>query len=72
MKLADTFRLELTVATHCAHNPDFREGVRALLIDKDNEPHWQFGQISQLDWQHVLSHFEEPWPQHPLSDLDQE
>ena len=35
LSLADSYRLELTVATHCANNEDFHEGVRALLIDKD-------------------------------------
>ena len=69
MSLADTFRLELTVATHCAHNEDFREGVRALLIDKDNSPQWRFGDLEHLQWDHVLSHFDEPWPEHPLADL---
>ncbi len=69
MTLADMFRMELTVATHCAYNNDFKEGVRALLIDKDNQPDWAYGSIGNLDWQHVLSHFEPPWPQHPLADL---
>jgi len=70
MSLADSFRMELTVATHCAHNRDFHEGVRALLIDKDNAPSWQFGDVQGLPWSHVLSHFDEPWAQNPLADLD--
>ncbi|MEM7097083.1 MAG: enoyl-CoA hydratase/isomerase family protein [Pseudomonadota bacterium] len=69
MALADTFRMELTVGTHCANNRDFHEGVRALLIDKDNQPDWSYGEIGALDWQHVMSHFEEPWADHPLADL---
>ena len=70
MSLADTFRMELTVATHCATNSDFREGVRALLIDKDQNPNWQFGNLASLEWAHVLSHFVDPWPNHPLADLE--
>lgn len=69
MSLADSFRMELTVATHCAQNTDFREGVRALLIDKDNTPDWAFGSIDALPRDHVLSHFVPPWDQHPLADL---
>ncbi|MEM7002758.1 MAG: enoyl-CoA hydratase/isomerase family protein [Pseudomonadota bacterium] len=69
LSLADTYRLELTVGTHCARNRDFHEGVRALLIDKDNNPQWQYGDIASLPQAHVLSHFEPPWPQHPLQDL---
>ena len=61
--------MELTVATHCAQNADFHEGVRALLIDKDNSPNWQYADITTLPWSHVESHFEAPWPQHPLADL---
>ena len=69
LTLAQSFQLELNVATHCAHNGDFHEGVRALLIDKDNAPAWRFGAIEHLEWAHVLSHFEAPWPAHPLADL---
>lgn len=69
MSLAECFQMELTVATHCAQNTDFHEGVRALLIDKDNTPKWQYPDIATLPRSHVESHFEAPWPQHPLADL---
>ncbi len=68
--LADCFRLEMTIATHCAHNADFAEGVRALIIEKDNRPNWRFGDLNRLDPSHVLAHFEQPWPQNPLHDLE--
>jgi enoyl-CoA hydratase/carnithine racemase len=71
LSLADSFRLELTVATHCARYSDFREGVRALLIDKDGAPQWKFGSLAGLEWSHVLSHFEDPWDEHPLAHLEE-
>lgn len=70
MDLADTFRMELVIATHCAQNEDFVEGVRALLIDKDGKPNWAFGSVTQVPAEHVLSHFDAPWPQNPLADLE--
>jgi enoyl-CoA hydratase len=36
----DEMRAEYALAGRVARTHDFREGVRALLIDKDNEPHW--------------------------------
>jgi enoyl-CoA hydratase/carnithine racemase len=71
MSLADCFRLEMTIATHCADNHDFAEGVRALLIDKDNSPRWQFGDVESLPAAYVTSHFEEPWARNPLADLEE-
>jgi enoyl-CoA hydratase/carnithine racemase len=35
MSLADVFRMELIVSLGCCAHPDFAEGVRALLVDKD-------------------------------------
>ncbi len=70
MSLAECFRMEMTVATHCARNQDFAEGVRALIIEKDNRPQWRYGDIGGLDAGHVLGHFEPPWAQNPLHDLE--
>jgi enoyl-CoA hydratase/carnithine racemase len=69
MALADTFRMELCIATHCARNPDFAEGVRALIIDKDNQPRWRFGTLAALPDDYVQGHFVMPWSRHPLATL---
>ena len=37
---ADEMRAEYGLAAHVAMRPDFIEGVRALLVDKDNAPVW--------------------------------
>lgn len=40
--LQEIFDMETKVAVHCVEHGDFKEGVRALLIDKDKNPKWQF------------------------------
>jgi enoyl-CoA hydratase len=37
---AEEMRAEYALAGRIVRTHDFREGVRALLIDKDNSPHW--------------------------------
>jgi len=37
---ADEMRVEFRVAAHLCQRHDFIEGVRALIIDKDNSPKW--------------------------------
>jgi enoyl-CoA hydratase len=37
---ADEMRVEYGVAVHVCQRPDFAEGVRALLVDRDNRPRW--------------------------------
>lgn len=64
MSLAEVFRLELIVALHCCAHGDFAEGVRALLVDKDNAPQWQAASPEAL-----AQCFSAPWAQHPLADL---
>jgi enoyl-CoA hydratase/carnithine racemase len=48
MNLADCFRMELRMAAHSFVQGDFVEGVRAVLIDKDNAPRWQPGRIEDV------------------------
>jgi enoyl-CoA hydratase/carnithine racemase len=69
LSLADTFRLEMVVASHCANHPDFAEGVRARIIDKDNSPAWRYPTVEALPESYVAEHFDPPWPRNPLADL---
>lgn len=72
LSLAEVFRLELIVAMQCCAHPDFPEGVRALLIDKDGQPSWTPKRLGEVSSAWLAEHFREPqWPQghHPLRDL---
>jgi len=37
---ADEMRMEYGIAWHIVQRPDFAEGVRAVIVDKDNRPRW--------------------------------
>ena len=37
---AEEMRVEFRLASRIIMEPDFAEGVRAVLVDKDNAPHW--------------------------------
>jgi enoyl-CoA hydratase/carnithine racemase len=71
LTLAQTFRLEYIVALHVAAHGDFAEGIRALLIDKDRNPHWNPATLAQADARWAEAFFVSPWPEsaHPLADL---
>ena len=47
------------------------EGIRALVIDKDNAPFWQPARIEEVSPALVLPFFDSPWPahSHPLRTL---
>ncbi len=40
LHFVDEMRMEYGLMVRMIHHPDFAEGVRALLIDKDNAPRW--------------------------------
>ncbi len=69
MSLKQTFELELVIAVQCSRHPDFTEGVRALLIDKDNTPQWQYGGGEAVPVAWLQAHFTPPWKTNPLADL---
>jgi hypothetical protein len=49
--------------------PDFYEGVRAVIIDKDHAPKWQARSIGEIDGAFVKSLFE-PLPEGDLKLTD--
>lgn len=70
LSLAEVFRLELNVAMGCIAHGDFAEGIRALLIDKDKQPHWNPTTLAQADAGFANAFIERHWPNgHPLADL---
>ena len=71
LSLEQVLYLEANVAVHCAANPDFKEGVRALLIDKDRNPQWSRSLADCLSTEgqaYIHSHFVNPYAtgEHPL------
>ncbi|NQE50471.1 enoyl-CoA hydratase/isomerase family protein [Herbaspirillum rubrisubalbicans] len=71
LSLAEVFRLEFVVSLHCAARPDFVEGIRALIIDKDQRPQWSPASLASATPQWVEGFFTDPWSRehHPLADL---
>ncbi|MBL4608275.1 MAG: enoyl-CoA hydratase/isomerase family protein [Pseudomonadales bacterium] len=71
LSLPEVFQMELVMAMQCALHPDFPEGVRALLVDKDGKPQWQHASVSEVPAEWVDAHFQAPWAQgaNPLLDI---
>ena len=73
LSLAECFMTEFAIATNCLSRPDFAEGVRALLIDKDQTPKWSVKSIDDLSPSLVDEHFVGEWERgglvHPLGEL---
>lgn len=47
--LTDVFATELKAAKYMSRHPDYLEGIRARLIDRDNQPRWRPDQIELVD-----------------------
>jgi enoyl-CoA hydratase/carnithine racemase len=74
MTLQEVFQSEIQLSTNVVRYPEFAEGVRALLIDKDRNPHWQYKTIEAVPLPLLDRLFTAPttgasWPQNPLHDL---
>jgi len=72
MSLGDCFRMEAGMTRGCFSQGDFVEGVRALIIDKDNAPQWQPARIEDVTPDSIAAFFKDPWAggAHPLAELN--
>jgi enoyl-CoA hydratase/carnithine racemase len=55
--LPEVLALDLVLARQFQRHPDFPEGVRALLIDKDRQPRWSHTDLGAVPPEVVASHF---------------
>ena len=71
LSLADVFRMELNMAVMCLRNPNFSEGVRALLLERDSTPQWQPAELGLVTPELLATFFKPLWSakEHPLADI---
>jgi enoyl-CoA hydratase len=67
--LADALRTENRLGLRMTAAHDFKEGVRALLIDKDNKPAWRPATLGECTDAHVDAAFA-PLGAHEAAELD--
>ncbi|HBZ95546.1 enoyl-CoA hydratase/isomerase family protein [Pseudomonas sp. UBA7530] len=70
LSLAEVFRMEYAMSLNCCRHPEFPEGVRARLIDKDQTQHWHWPDVDAIPQAVIDAHFAPAWDgEHPLADL---
>jgi enoyl-CoA hydratase len=64
LSFEEAMALEFRIVSRVVRGHDFYEGVRAMIIDKDNSPQWQPARIADVDNHDVEAYFA------PLADLE--
>ena len=57
-QLAPCLETELNIASHCLFGHDFREGIRAAVIDKDRNPKWSPATLEEVTDAMVETYFQ--------------
>lgn len=57
LTLAGALATEYRVVNRVAHGHDFYEGVRAIIVDKDNSPRWEPARLADVDPAVIAAHF---------------
>ncbi len=57
MDFDDIMRMEYNIALQFLRSPDFFEGVRAAVIDKDQNPHWKPNKLDEVTPEMVNAYF---------------
>ncbi|MDI9350331.1 MAG: enoyl-CoA hydratase/isomerase family protein [Candidatus Symbiobacter sp.] len=63
-------KMDYLLAIRCFAVPDFVEGIRALLVDKDNKPNWQPADIDAVSDDRIAAFFAPPDPARGEVELD--
>jgi enoyl-CoA hydratase/carnithine racemase len=71
MSLADCFRMELNLVHTCFDQGDIIEGIRALIVDKDQRPRWSPPTLAEVLQSDIDEFFVPRWSprEHPLREL---
>ncbi|SFM58700.1 enoyl-CoA hydratase/isomerase family protein [Rugamonas rubra] len=71
LDVAGCLRMERTLVRHNFEDGEVLEGVRALVIDKDNAPRWKPAALAEVTAEMVERFFAPVWPDyaHPLRHL---
>jgi enoyl-CoA hydratase/carnithine racemase len=74
MSFADCLRMEISMTQRLAAQGDFIEGVRAVIVDKDNKPKWRPATLSEVTDASIDAFFEDPWggTPNPLANLEED
>lgn len=70
MSLLGCFEMELIMSYRCGEFGELQEGIRALLIDKDNAPNWTYPDVESVPPEVIVKFFTSPYRDHPLSELE--
>jgi enoyl-CoA hydratase/carnithine racemase len=71
MSVTDCLLQERTMVRRCFEHGELLEGVRALVVDRDNSPRWNPATLDAVTPEMVEAFFAPAWPAHahPLRDL---
>ncbi len=71
LSMADTLRQDLVLTRSTFDRGDVVEGIRARIVDKDNQPAWKIKRSEDVAREDVLQMFASPWTasDHPLAAL---
>jgi enoyl-CoA hydratase len=58
LSLAECLKMDFDLVGHFMNASDFYEGVRALLIEKDKNPHWNPSRLDLITESMVVNYFE--------------
>ncbi len=71
MTLKEVVQWELIMALQSVRHPDFVEGIRAMVVDKDFKPNWQHKSVAEVPVEWVEGLLKSLWQdgEHPFSEL---